>query len=117
MYRLMIIALGGLLGLAACSGDKESVGQTGPTGEILDQKAVERGQALFIENCSQCHPRSGRGDYLKRIPATLLTRRTQQELMNWIEGAGQHREMPSFTQLSDEERAALAQYLMQEVNR
>ncbi len=116
MNRLLIVALGGLLGLAGCSGDKDSADQTGPTGEILDQMAVERGQALFMENCNRCHPRSGRGDYLKRIPATLLTRRTQQELMNWIEGAGQHREMPSFTQLSDEERAALAQYLMQEVS-
>lgn len=77
--------------------------------------SVVAGEALFQENCSTCHPRSGRGDYLKRIPATLLTRKTQQELMSWIKGSGEHREMPSFDNLTDEERAALADYLHSQI--
>lgn len=77
--------------------------------------SVVAGEKLFQENCSGCHPRSGRGDYLKRIPATLLTRKSQHELMEWIKGAGQHREMPSFENLSDEQRASLADYLHSQI--
>lgn len=76
---------------------------------------VVAGEQLFQENCSECHPRSGRGDYLKRIPATLLTRKSQHELMEWIKGSGQHREMPSFEKLTDEERASLADYLHSQI--
>jgi len=77
--------------------------------------SVVAGEALFQENCSTCHPKTGRGDYLKRIPATLLTRKSQHELMEWIKGAGQHREMPSFDNLTEEERAALADYLHSQI--
>ena len=77
--------------------------------------AVALGEALFVENCAECHPRTGRGDYLKRIPATLISRRSSYELMAWIEGTDQHREMPSFSHLTEEERAALAAYLFTEI--
>jgi mono/diheme cytochrome c family protein len=99
-----------LIGLAAilmgCGVGKEEV-----------SPSVAAGEALFMENCSGCHPRSGRGDYLKRIPVTLLARKSQYELMEWIKGSGQHREMPSFEALSDEERAALADYLHSQILR
>lgn len=77
--------------------------------------SVVIGEQLFAEHCSECHPRSGRGDYLKRIPVTLLTMKSQHELMEWIRGSGEHREMPSFENLSDEERAALADYLHSQI--
>ena len=77
--------------------------------------SVKAGQDLFQENCAECHPRSGRGDYLKRIPATLLTRKSQHELMEWIKGSGQHREMPNFDKMTDEERASLADYLHSQI--
>ncbi|MCK9504786.1 MAG: cytochrome c [Porticoccaceae bacterium] len=77
---------------------------------------VQQGAALFEENCAQCHPRSGRGDYLKRIPATLLTRRSEHELVTWIQGSDKHREMPNFTDLSDSERSALALYLFDQIS-
>jgi mono/diheme cytochrome c family protein len=80
-------------------------------------ESVSLGESLFKENCSGCHTRAGRGDYLTRIPVTLLTRRSQQELMDWIRGSGQHREMPNFVELSDTERAALADYLLSQINR
>jgi len=92
-----ILAIGIAAALIGC-GDKT----TAP------DPAVAAGEALFQENCSECHPRSGRGDYLKRIPATLLTRKTQSELMQWIKGPGAHRVMPNFDNLTAEERAALA---------
>ncbi|MEH6469433.1 MAG: cytochrome c [Porticoccus sp.] len=95
-----MLAIGIAAALIGC-GDKKSP----------PDPSVVAGEALFQENCSECHPRSGRGDYLKRIPATLLTRKSQHELMEWIKGSNQHREMPSFEKLTDTERAALADYL------
>lgn len=90
--------------------------------ESDDQEAglaasVAAGEKLFSELCASCHPRSGRGDYLKRIPATLLTRRSNEELIEWIRGRDQHREMPSFDYLSDEELSALADFLKAEIDK
>ena len=95
-----------VIALAGCGDDQA------PTPTSV---AVTAGEQLFQKNCSTCHPRSGRGDYLKRIPATLLTRKSQHELMEWIKGSGQHREMPSFENLTDEERALLATYLHSQI--
>jgi len=99
-----MLAIGIAATLIGCGGEK-----TPP------DPSVVAGEALFQENCSECHPRSGRGDYLKRIPVTLLTRKSQSELMQWIKGSGEHREMPSFDNLTDEERASLADYLHSQV--
>lgn len=79
------------------------------------QLRVERGQALFMEHCDSCHPRGGRGDYLKRIPATLLVRRSEAELVDWIQGSDKHREMPNFTNLSAQEKNDLAAYLLAQI--
>lgn len=87
----------------------------GDKGEALVDPSVAVGEKLFQENCSECHPRTGRSDYLARIPATLLTRKSQNELMGWIKGSNQHREMPSFDSLTDEERASLANYLESQI--
>jgi len=103
-YRL-VLAVAASMVLAGC-GDKET---------SVEDPSVAVGEKLFQENCSECHPRTGRGDYLKRIPATLLTRRSQNELMEWIKGSDQHREMPSFEHFSVEERAALADYLESQI--
>jgi mono/diheme cytochrome c family protein len=80
-----------------------------------DNALVGRGAELFKDNCSECHTRGGRGDYLNKIPATLLTRRSENELMAWIQGSEKHREMPNFTNLNDEERQALAAYLLSQL--
>ena len=76
-----------------------------------------RGETLFRDNCASCHPRGGRGDYLKRIPATLLARRSEAELVAWIRGSDKHREMPAFTHLSDTQTSDLASYLFHEMER
>ncbi|TNE81540.1 MAG: cytochrome c [Gammaproteobacteria bacterium] len=101
----LLVAIACAMGLAACS--EQDKGGEDPS--------VAVGEKLFQENCSECHPRTGRGDYLKRIPATLLTRKSQSELMAWIKGTDQHREMPAFDHLSDDERAALANYLESQI--
>ena len=78
---------------------------------------AKQGEALFESYCADCHPRTGRGHYLKRIPATLLARRSQSDLVEWIRGVDQHRDMPSFIDLSAVQLEALAAYLSAEVSR
>jgi len=97
-------------GLAGCSREDASEAAS-PADDIA------LGKTLFNDNCTDCHNRSGRGDYLNRIPATLLTRRSASELATWIEGRDMHREMPSFTDLSNQEREALAAYLLSQIGR
>ncbi|MFA5494187.1 MAG: cytochrome c [Porticoccaceae bacterium] len=81
------------------------------------QRAIATGEVLFQENCAACHPRSGRGDYLKRIPATLLVRRSETELMTWIRGSDKHREMPAFVDFNEDEMNSLAAFLFHEIER
>ena len=83
--------------------------------EAAQALQVERGEALFQQHCDSCHPRQGRGDYLKRIPATLLVRRSEAELAAWIEGSDEHREMPNFTNLDKTEKQDLASYLLDQI--
>lgn len=80
-------------------------------------EAVAAGENLFTQFCSTCHVRKGRGNYLKNIPADLLTRRSEAELMTWIRGSDKHREMPNFAQLSDEERQQLSLYLLSQIGK
>jgi len=101
----IVLALACSVGLVAC-GERTASEQ---------DPSVAVGEALFKEHCSECHPRTGRSDYLKRIPATLLTRKSQNELMQWIEGSERHREMPAFDHLTVEERASLANYLESQI--
>lgn len=108
-FQLLLLVLS--LAIFGCSDPQET------TSKSVDTEALSRGKELFKELCSECHPRSGRGDYLKRIPATLLTRRSQQELVDWIRGSNQHREMPSFNELSTEQQMDLATYLLSQLPR
>ncbi|MEZ5529100.1 MAG: cytochrome c [Porticoccaceae bacterium] len=101
----LILAAGIAAFIAGC-------GEKGPE---FEDPSIAAGEELFMQNCSECHPRRGRSDYLERIPATLLTRKSQNELMEWIKGSEKHREMPSFDNLSDEERASLANYLESQI--
>lgn len=106
---LLALMSAGLTMLAACSPDTPRT--------KLDPELVAQGEVLFSANCSECHPRSGRGDYLKRIPATLLARRSEQELMTWIAGTDEHREMPFFDHLPEDELLALATFLRSEITK
>lgn len=104
---LLTLLISSVFGINGCAKEKAQ--------EKPKLESIKAGEVLFTKLCSECHPRTGRGQYLQRIPVTLLTRRSEQELMNWIEGRDAHREMPSFTHLSEEERRSLAQYLHHEI--
>ncbi len=87
------------------------------SGGVEQDSVLRQGAQLFTDNCSKCHPRTGRGDYLKRIPATMLTKKSADELKVWIRGVGQHREMPSFETMNEEQLNALTAYLKKEITR
>lgn len=107
-FPLLLISILCLPGCGEKAPDKEEQALTA---------SIAAGETVFEQNCAQCHPRSGRGNYLSKIPADMLTRRSAFELMEWIRGRDQHREMPSFADLSDDELDALVAYLKTEVNR
>ncbi len=79
------------------------------------QEQIASGQVLFMDLCAKCHPRTERGDYLQRIPATVLTRRSEAELMAWIAGRDKHRLMPTFVNLTEQEKHDLAIYLLNQL--
>jgi len=109
MKKNLFITMAVMLSVTACEPqDKEQQQQQ----QQQKFEAVAAGENLFIQYCSACHVRKGRGNYLKNIPVDLLARRSEAELMTWIRGSDKHREMPNFTQLSDEKRQQLSMYLL-----
>ena len=108
-----------LMALALLSGCMPEERQTDESVSGAQELAasVAAGEALFEENCSACHPRTGRGNYLKRLPKTLLNRRSEHELKEWIVGSDEHREMPNFDNLNETQLSNLADYLKQQTKR
>lgn len=104
-----ILILYAALLLSGCGADKSAANDP----EQAEQ--IASGKALFSDLCEQCHPRTGRGDYLQRIPATVLVRRSEAELMAWIEGSDKHRLMPNFVDLTEQEKRDLASYLLSQL--
>lgn len=87
---------------------------TGPTTALIGDPS--RGMQLFQQNCSGCHS-TGTDTIVGPGLANLYSRSslpngnpvTTQNVMNWIQTGGG--EMPSFAQLSAQDRADLAAYL------
>lgn len=104
-----IVIVSAALLLIGCGADKSAATDQ----EELAQ--IASGKALFMDLCEKCHPRTGRGDYLQRIPATVLVRRSEAELMAWIEGSDKHRMMPNFVNLTEREKRDLASYLLDQL--
>lgn len=96
--------------VAGCDRQREDI-------RAADSENLAAGEKLFAQYCAQCHPRSGRGDYLKRIPVTVLNRRSDTELIGWIRGSERHREMPNFDHFSEKQEKQLATFLLNEVTR
>ena len=108
MSVLMTLALA----VAGCVEEAEKDQQ-----EIAEALLQDKGASLFQQNCSRCHERAGRGDYLSKIPATVLSRRSPAELKQWIKGSGEHRQMPDFDNLDEEQLTALSAYLHSQISR
>lgn len=86
----------------------------------FDAKQVDAGRKIYQEqNCSSCHSIAGKGN--PRTPLDSVgTRRTAEELRNWITGSDNLKDLLSdrirrfkqrYKELSDDELDALVSYL------
>jgi quinoprotein glucose dehydrogenase len=72
---------------------------------------TKAGPALYIANCSACHGADRKGNHHEIPDLTTVKQRLQPADIAAILAHGQNR-MPSFTQLPDQQRAAIIRYLL-----
>ncbi len=77
-----------------------------------DHPELVTGQQLFEHHCSGCHNKTGKGNFLKGVPATKDTimdvNQISHKVISGIEGGAK---MPSFPSMSDEEANIIADYM------
>ena len=95
MTRCFLVLLFGLF-LSGC--DK-------PRGEMT-------GEELYEEFCAGCHKSSGKGNFLKGVPANRNTDMSYWEIKIKItHGSGSNSAMPVFEELTDTEAGKIAEHL------
>lgn len=80
-----------------------------------DHPDLISGQQFFEHHCASCHDKTGMGTFLKGVPASIATQKTQNEIVIYLQ-EGPHRfdkQMPIFRTMSDNEARKIAQYLLQ----
>ena len=72
------------------------------------------GKQFFDYHCSACHKVTGKGKFLKGIPANKNTELTLAEVKHKIkEGDDGNSQMPLFSHMSDDEAQKISDYLKQ----
>jgi cytochrome c553 len=73
------------------------------------------GKDFFEHHCADCHSDSGKGLFLKGVPANIMTQMSENELIFYLKD--QHRkndsEMPVFANMPEQEARKIAAYLLQ----
>ncbi|MEH6651450.1 MAG: cytochrome c [Motiliproteus sp.] len=87
--------------LAGCSGD-----------DSHDHPDLVTGQQLFDHHCAGCHKNTGRGNFLKGVPANQDTALSSGDIEHKIRTEGAEG-MPSFPTMGEAEAAKIASYLKQ----
>ena len=102
-----VCAIAGM-GLAGCSKNRDH----------HDHPSLTTGKELFDYHCAECHGEDGTGRLVDRTPANILTRKSAQEIVNYIvSDTGQGRKMPVFATMPREEAAKIAAYLIELKNK
>lgn len=73
------------------------------------------GQQFFEHHCAHCHDKTGQGTFLKGVPASIATKKTQTEIVLYLQ-EGPHTfksKMPIFSSMPDKEAFKIAQYLLE----
>ena len=102
-YKRLLFALSLLTVLSACNRDPH------------DHPELTSGKQLFQHHCANCHGEAGMGTFLKGVPATIATRKTQTEIVLYLQ-QGPHtfnRKMPIFTNMPDKEAFKIARHLLE----
>lgn len=88
------------------------VGLIGCSNDIHDHPDLVSGKQLFEYHCSACHKDTGKGNFLKGIPANRGTELTASQIVHRItrkDNSGS--KMPAFPNMSVEEAKQISTYL------
>lgn len=70
------------------------------------------GKELFDQYCAGCHQTSGKGNFLKGIPANRGTNLSYWQIkLKILRGSGPKSKMPVFKTLTDTDAGKIAEYL------
>lgn len=70
------------------------------------------GEELYSLNCARCHKKDGSGDFLKGIPANRRTALQEKQVILLIrQGDPSRPEMPTFSNLTEQQASAIVDYL------
>jgi len=79
-----------------------------------DHPDLITGEQLFNYHCAGCHQNSGKGKFLKGIPANRNTVLSSAQIIHKINANdGEDLKMPSFPKMSQAEAVAIVSYLKQ----
>lgn len=77
-----------------------------------DHPSLITGEELFNYHCAECHGVQGTGRLLDGIPASILTKKSPQEIANYITtGTKQNREMPVFSTMPADEAKVITEHV------
>jgi mono/diheme cytochrome c family protein len=77
-----------------------------------DHPNLTTGEQLFNYHCAECHGVQGTGNLIDGIPAIILTKKSHQEIINYITTeTGQEREMPVFSIMPADEAKIITDHL------
>ncbi|WP_299179258.1 cytochrome c [uncultured Neptuniibacter sp.] len=100
LYRYGLVLF--CIGLVGCGDDK------------LPENA--NGKELYTYHCSGCHKSSGRGDFIKGVPANSATKLSEYQIAKMIRhGDVKKPGMPVFDNISREEAALIAGYVINQL--
>lgn len=84
----------------------------GCSDDVHNHPQLTTGEELFEYHCSGCHKQSGKGNFLKGVPANrdtiLSTLQITHKIKSGSEGGSK---MPSFQTMSEKEAQKIATYL------
>jgi mono/diheme cytochrome c family protein len=84
----------------------------GCSDDVHDHPTLVTGKQLFEHHCSGCHKNTGKGKFLKGVPANKDTNLSASQVLHKItsnENGGN--KMPSFNNMSTEEAAKISVYV------
>lgn len=79
-----------------------------------DDAGATEGSRLYRDNCAPCHKASGKGNFIKGIPANVDTQLNKAQIVTLItQGLPSRPQMPVFDKLSKVQAEAIADHLLQ----
>ncbi|MGD9738185.1 MAG: cytochrome c [Bauldia sp.] len=110
MKRLQVAVLAAVTGAAALFSATSAIGQAPAADPAAVAAAVAEGAPLYARNCAGCHGAEGQGGAGPALSANQFVA-SQAGVVNQIFLGNAERGMPMFTRLSDQEVAAITNFV------